>query len=94
MSSAEEVIKAFRDFAISRKKFELFTDKVISYQKFHYIMTFAKKKGRITPAQKRELELVAEKLEKAEGIDLSIPAGVLREFLKNVKVETKGNKGR
>ena len=103
MRSAEDVVKAFRDFGISRKKFELFSsefqedrliEKGMSFQKFHYIMKFAQEKGRITPAQKRELERVAERLEKIEGMDLKTPARVLREFLESVEVKTEGIKGR
>ncbi len=106
MTSAEEVMKAFADFGLSRKKFELFSSKFyterekekmekgLSYQTFHYIMKFAQQKKRLTPAQKRKLETVAERLEKIEGIDLSIPAKVLREFIQEVKVETKGQRGK
>jgi len=40
---AEDVIKAFQDFGISKGKFELFTGMRYNAT-FHYIMSFAKKK--------------------------------------------------
>ena len=103
---ADEVLKAFEEYELSRYKLGLLTsrfytekgkekcEKGVDYRKFWYIMKFAKENGRITPAQKRDLELIAERLERVEGMDFSVPVKVLREFIKSVKVETKGNKGK
>ncbi|EDP75362.1 hypothetical protein HG1285_15396 [Hydrogenivirga sp. 128-5-R1-1] len=106
MTKAEEVLKAFADYELSRYRLGMFTSRFyrvgdkekceegIDYRKFHYIMTFAREERRITPAQKRELELIANRLEEIKEMDFSVPVKVLREFLKEVKVKTRGNKGK
>lgn len=106
MVDAEEVKKAFSDYELTRGRLDLFTSKFytvgnkkvcekgIDSRKFHYILSFAKRKKRITPSQKRYLEMVIERLLEVEGIDLSIPIRVLREFLEGVPIHTKGNRGK
>lgn len=101
----KEVEKIFEDFELTKNKLELLTaefyteggkercKKTIDARVFKYVLRFAEKENRITPFQKRLIERLEERLRRIEEMDLSVPANALREFLKSMKVDTKGKRG-
>ena len=78
--SAEDVLRVFSEFRISRLKFEVITD--VDYGVFYATLKSAQKTGRLSPSQRELLEYVAERLRETDGLNFSVPAQTLEDFLK------------
>ncbi|WP_461829984.1 hypothetical protein [Aquifex sp.] len=89
---AEELLIAFKEYDLGRKKFKVLTGK--DYRMFHYILKFYEKERRITPFQEKFLKEVLRELKKVEGYNVKVPSKMLKEFLKSVEVKAKGVRGK
>ncbi len=102
----EEVVRVLADYELLSNRIALYTSefytnnkkdkfkKGINYKDLHYIINFARKNNRITPSQARKLKIIANKLEEIREINFTIPVKIIRDFLENIKIESKGSRGR